>query len=76
MAHPDHPPLGRPPEAGDPVKVVVEGTIEHVDEDGDAVVVLHGLVIRPEDAVLVVPADQVWNHARPDQPTDDHITTT
>lgn len=76
MSVPGYEPLSRPPRVGDPVKVVVEGTIEAIDEDGDAIVVLHGerLVIRAEDAVVVMPADQVWNQARPDLTQPDNLT--
>lgn len=73
MSVPGYEPLSRPPRVGDPVKVVVDGTIEAIDDDGDAIVVLRGehLVIRPQDAVVVLPVEQVWNQARPEP---DHAT--
>lgn len=66
MSVPGYEPLSRPPRVGDPVKVVITGTIESI-EDGHAVVVLDGLVVRPTGgASATVPVEQVWNQARPD----------
>jgi hypothetical protein len=72
MSVPGYEPLNRPPQVGDPVKVVVEGTIDAITDEGDAIVVLHGDRLVTESAVVVMPVEQVWNQARPDNP----ITTT
>lgn len=70
MSAPGYDPLSRPPRVGDPVKVVISGIIESID-DGHAVVVLDGVVQRPAGgASATVPVEQVWNQARPDQQID------
>lgn len=66
MSVPGYEPLNRPPQVGDPVKVVLTGTIEAIEDD-HAVVVLDGLVQRPAGgASATVPVEQVWNQARPE----------
>ena len=69
MSVPGYEPLSRPPRVGDPVKVVVDGTIETMlDEEGEefAVVLLDANGLG--EARVTVPAEQVWNQARPDDP--------
>lgn len=67
MSVPGFEPLSRPPRAGDPVKVVVDGTIETMltseGHEEQAVVLLDFDGVQ---ARVVLPADQVWNQARPE----------
>jgi hypothetical protein len=72
MSVPGYEPLSRPPREGDPVKVVLSGRVEALSRDSDegreyAEVLLD--LGGDREVRVVVPADEVWNHARPD-PTD------